>query len=267
MKRNSLVTACLVGCVIAGALPARAITAGNPYLETITNRNLFALNPPPDPTLVAAKPAVPPPNIFLTGITTIMGGKRALLRVARPARPPEPAREVPLILKEGGPEEEGVQVLEINIAAGTVRVRNQGVDQLLDMEKNAPKGPPSAPAPGGAAPGLRGPSPIPVPLPHASPAPSSAPPGFSAAPSRQVRTGSAGNNAGGAGLQGAGPSGLSNQAQDGPPPLTLEEQTIMIEVERVRTQAQVDAGDLPPLPPTDLTPGQEGDGQNPPAPF
>jgi hypothetical protein len=39
-----------------------------------------------------------------------------------------------------------------------------------------------------------------------------------------------------------------------PPPLTYEEQIIMMEVERERTKDLVKAGEYPPLPPTELTP-------------
>src|ERR1039458_4262751 len=69
-----------------------------PY-QGIVERNVFGLKPPPPPAaLVPDTP--PPPRIILQGVTTFMGSKRALLKVQMPARPPEPAKEVPLVLIE-----------------------------------------------------------------------------------------------------------------------------------------------------------------------
>ena len=49
--------------------------------------------------------------------------------------------------------------------------------------------------------------------------------------------------------------------------LSLEDQTIMIEANRMATQHLVDQGELPPLPPTDLTDilKQEQEAANQPA--
>jgi len=50
-------------------------TPGNPY-QGIVDRNVLGLkSPPPPPDPEANKP--PPPKILLTGITTILGNKRA----------------------------------------------------------------------------------------------------------------------------------------------------------------------------------------------
>src|SRR5580765_7113869 len=76
--------------VFIAAMPALAVTidnpAGNPY-QGIVDRNVFGLRPPPpppDPEL--NKP--PPPKITLTGITTILGNARALMKTPPPAAKP-----------------------------------------------------------------------------------------------------------------------------------------------------------------------------------
>ena len=255
MKQNSLTLACLLSALVAGSATAPAITLDNPYLAPITNRNLFNLKAPPNPEDLVVKPPPPNvPNVLLTGITTIMGGKRALLRVPRPARPPEPAQEVPLILQEGAPAEEGIRVLEINIAAGTVKIDNNGTEQVLDMEKNAPKAA-AVPAPG------TGGVPMPVLNPRSAipmPAPKSLP-GASPASVTSIGTGRPMRATPGAssttGMLGAGPAGLPTQsAASAHPQLSAEEQIVMMEVERERTKDKVAAGLMPPLPPTPLTP-------------
>jgi len=84
------------------------------------------------------QPTVNPAVITLTGITTILGDKRALLKIHVPAKPPAPAREAPCILKEGQSEGE-VQVLAINEATWRVKVSNAGNIEVLTFEKNGPK--------------------------------------------------------------------------------------------------------------------------------
>jgi hypothetical protein len=226
-----------------------ALTADNPYVGTITNRNLFNLKAPPDPSQAPAAPPPQVPNVLLAGITTLMGGKTALLRIPRPARPPEPAKEVSVILAEGAPAEEGVQVLEINVAAGTVKISNNGTLQTLDIEKNAPKAAaaPAAAAPGAPVPGAKPVLPLPLPAPAANSAPGSV-----TSIGRPLRSTVAPSQAGG--VVGMGPSGLPTQAaQSAAPALTADEQQVLIELNRDQTREAVANGDLPPLPPTDFT--------------
>src|SRR5947209_4537179 len=69
--------------------------------DAIPRRNIFDLHAPPkeaEPT-----PVTPPaPQIRLTGITTILGGKRALFMVLEPAAPGKPpVKEESYILSEG----------------------------------------------------------------------------------------------------------------------------------------------------------------------
>src|SRR5215472_11388177 len=92
--------------------PAQAIT-DSPY-QAIVDRNVFALKPPPPPPTNnpdANKP--PPPAITLTGITTILGSKRAFMSVNMPAKPPEPAKVQSFMLSEGQRDGD-IEVLEID---------------------------------------------------------------------------------------------------------------------------------------------------------
>lgn len=221
--------------LVAATLPALAVV--NPYYEPITSRNLFGLKPPPPPEDPAkeVKPPEPPQKVLLTGITTLMGGKRALMRVQKPAKPPEPAKEVPLILAEGGPAEEEIQVVSIDVAAGTVNILNRGVPQLLDISKDAPApkagaAPAPAPAPGAVPrPG------IPIPPPPALGAGPGA--GGIVVPPRPVRGGDAAAQSGNPTSPGLGisqpPPGVIS-ARDLVRPISPEEQVIMIEAQRLK---------------------------------
>src|SRR5438128_358481 len=96
-----------------------------PY-QGIVKRNVFGLKDPPaaitEPT---PGPATPKPKVILTGITTILGDARALLKVQFPARPGQPANEQSYILTEGQKEGD-LEVLRINDLDGTVEVNNFG---------------------------------------------------------------------------------------------------------------------------------------------
>jgi hypothetical protein len=107
--------------------------ATNPY-QVISVRNLFALRPSPPP-LQPQPPSKPLPTIFLTGITTILGDKRACLELIIPPRPHEPGHSQSSLLKEGqriGP----LEVLQIDPKAELVKVSCDGVITMLSFEKN-----------------------------------------------------------------------------------------------------------------------------------
>lgn len=101
----------------------------------IAGSNVFRLKapqPPPPPLQ-----PVPLARAKLVGITTL-GDKRALLKVYRPANPPEPAKEVSCILAVGqrdGP----IEVLEIDEVAGTVKVKNSDAMMVLTFVKESPR--------------------------------------------------------------------------------------------------------------------------------
>jgi hypothetical protein len=136
-------------------------SSGSTPYQGIVERNVFGLKPPPPPPDPEAnKP--PPPKIILQGIITFMGNKRALLKVQMPARPPEPAKEVPLVLIEGQRDGD-IEVLEINDKPGSefVKVNDFGTITNLNFENNGIKTA-GGPAPGGQ-PGVSGYVPPPMP--------------------------------------------------------------------------------------------------------
>jgi hypothetical protein len=161
-----------------------ADSSANPY-QGIVDRNVFGLKPPPAPPRPEDnKP--PPPKITLTGITTILGNKRALMNVAMPAKPPDPARQKSFILAEGQREGD-IEVLEIDEGNGTVKVDNFGTVMILDINKDGAKLPvtAAAPAPGIAPPAALG-SKLPISNPYA-PAGNTNAAGLRTIPTRQLR--------------------------------------------------------------------------------
>jgi hypothetical protein len=160
------------GCIMFGLLAAGAglttvcaVTpepSATPY-EGIVDRNAFGLKPPPPPPdPEASKP--PPVKITLTGITTILGNKRALMKTPPPTGKPgdQPKGEQSYILTIGQ-REGNIEVLDIDEKAGSVKVNNAGSIVTLTFEKDGAKLPATAPPPGpGAAPGVPGGIPSPA---------------------------------------------------------------------------------------------------------
>ncbi|MEY4384718.1 MAG: hypothetical protein RLY20_1 [Verrucomicrobiota bacterium] len=243
MKRSgAFLMMVLAGLVLAGQVLA-GITPDDPYITPITNRNLFGLKPPPDPNDPANLPPPPPlPNIYLAGITTLLGNKRAVLRAPRPAKPPEPAKEVSLMLSEGD-SEEGVKVLQINVADGTVKIMNGSTEQLLDIKKNAPKpGAGGAPAAPPAAP--------PIPVPRMNPAPGSG--GVAPAVTGLSRPVRGAGSTSSRDVPGSG-SPMSVPTASEPTPVPAEVAAINYAGWYLRDKAKVDAKEMPPYPPTEAT--------------
>ena len=132
---------------VMGALTLRGLASGagaaalsNPY-RLIAERNAFGLRPVPPVTVQKAAPRLP--NVILTGITTILKGKRALLKIEFPPTPPTPAKPRYCILAEG--QREGpVEVLEINEHTSKVKVNNSGTVMTITFSKPRPA-PPTSP--------------------------------------------------------------------------------------------------------------------------
>ncbi|HMP83619.1 MAG TPA: hypothetical protein PKA41_13040 [Verrucomicrobiota bacterium] len=234
---------------LAVALTSQAISDGsNPY-ERIVDRNVFSLKPPappPDNT----PPPPPTPKIELQGITSFLGRRQVLFKAKINDK------DQSFVLSEGQRDGE-IEVLEINEGAGTVKFSNHGSVQTLDIYKDAVKTP-STVAAAPAAAGRPAPTMMGRPVtPAAGSGVSSttsiggAQQGLRSIPSRPTRT--TPTSAGG-GLSFSGTTGGTTTTQPTQPTFTPEEQTVIIEVERERTKAQVAAGELPPLPPTELTP-------------
>ena len=135
MKTSTRIILCLVGGFALSTSPRAATVEArdHPY-KNIPATNVFRLkSPPPRP---ASKPPEqpPPPKITLQGITTVPGRAHVLFKVMMPARPPEPAKEIPYVLVEGEHEGE-IDVLEINEQSGIVTFSNHGVVQVLALER------------------------------------------------------------------------------------------------------------------------------------
>ncbi len=106
------------------------------HYTSIPDRNIFGLKPPPSPqTTERQSPQLP--KITLTGITTILGNKRALMLVQSPGSKAG-QKELSLILTEGQ-QQDDIEVLQIDEKAGTVRVNNSGTVMTLNFEKDGPK--------------------------------------------------------------------------------------------------------------------------------
>lgn len=117
-------------CSIAGRLDG----AANPY-HFIPKRNVFKLRAK-EPVRVP-KPVTPMLTVTLTGITTILNGKRALLKVEFPAIPPKPASVKSYVLAEGqksGP----IEVLEIDEKSSVVKLNNSGTIMAITFPKLPP---------------------------------------------------------------------------------------------------------------------------------
>ena len=135
-------------CVLAAfGVCANARPSANNY-RGIPERNLFGLKPPEVPHYEPPPPQLP--KLTLTGITTILGNKRALMKAEEPGgKPGQQAKELSLILTEGQ-REGNVEVLLIDERAGTVKVMNSGTLMTLTFEKDGVKLPPTQPPPAAA---------------------------------------------------------------------------------------------------------------------
>lgn len=128
------------------ALPAGIFAEVNPY-AAIVRRNVFQLKAALPVPRVVVSPA-PPPTITLLGIVAGNGPKQLLFKTPVGT----PPREAKYILGESERADE-IEVIQINVAAGLVQLRNRGLEQTLSLEKDGlkPGGAPPVGAPGTAA--------------------------------------------------------------------------------------------------------------------
>lgn len=239
-----------------------AVSSVSDY-QVILERNPFGLKPPPPPPAPPAPAAEPakPTNWKLSGLTALFKPPRAMFVNQVPGKPTPEYLSVPQGERQGA-----IEVLPdgIDIAAGTVRVKINGEERTMSFKDDGLKGPagppvptlPGFPVPPGLNPtpatplgGGQVPAPAVPSMPTAQPirtevqpAPA-APAGVVPIPGapnfqRNVRV-TAGQNA------------------TSPPPapnVDPAEQALRMEINRKITEAQVQRGELPPLPGTDLTP-------------
>jgi hypothetical protein len=128
--------------------------------RVIVERNPFGLKPPPPPPTNAPVAAPAKDEVLLTGITSI-GSLRAYFMTKAPqAKQPE---YFCLGVKDIG---HGVEVVDIDPAGKSVRVRNSGVESVMTFAANGVK-PPATPATGAPGPPGSPPAPGMAPLPGA----------------------------------------------------------------------------------------------------
>lgn len=272
MKRGGKMLACMMGglavCTVAHGVTKE--NSENPY-QSIIDRNVFSLKPPPpapDPS-EANKPQVL--KITLTGITTIFGDKRVLMKTAPvPGKGGEAAKKEESYILTVGQREGDIEVIDIDEKAGSVKVNNGGTVQTLTFEKDGAKLPATtAPAVLGV-PALGTPQIPGLPITRPGQQPATGMPNFQL-PARVTRLPTAGAQASltpGSGmapaygtpgflpgntttpvLQNSGPTPAQTQSTVSGGQLTLEEQAIMIEANR-----QLGGPGAALLPPTMLTP-------------
>ncbi len=137
-------------CATARAgLPGQSTNVYHDIIE----RNIFHLTPVPPPP---GPPPPPLPEITLTGITTILADKRALVKIHYPAGPAGPAKEEEFILKPG--ERAGaVEVLAIDEKAGRVEVNNHGTVMTITFKPLGPEHHAAMATAAASHPGLRPP--------------------------------------------------------------------------------------------------------------
>jgi hypothetical protein len=262
LAHESLVGA---GLLVLLTFPAAALTSDNPYAAIIT-RNAFALNPPAPVTNAPAGPVIPPSDIEFRGLSTLLGRPQALINVKSKPKPPETPKDRSLVMDIGQREGE-VELLEINMGEGSVKLRNQGNIVTMNLKDNSPKPQAAAglPTVAPAAAGLPGGVPVPalgrpaLPVPGGVPAAAGNQPVSLGAPLSPTPAGAlpAGNPSAlpVRNLRGGNPSAaapaqpyIQNDART----LPLEAQYALIEIERERTAEAVKAGKMPPLPPINV---------------
>jgi hypothetical protein len=235
------------------SISAFAVTNPNPY-DGIVERNVFDIHPVVAPPPGSEKPPGPPPPLIkLNGITDILGKKQVLLKAMMPGKPPAGPKEEAMVLTEGQREGD-IEVISIDVKAGTVVVNDFGVVTNLSLEANAEKLNSTGPVPG-AAPAPRG-LPVPGGVPGAPAMPQPTMPGR--LPQRTLRlpgqsqinpTAPAVSPTYGE-MTPYGPSPVSQQPQNHLPYTfnNSDEQALMIEAQRLKYQQEGNplAGALPP---------------------
>jgi hypothetical protein len=240
MKLTGKILICLAGgLALNSSLRANnVLLPGNPYAPVVV-RNIFGLNPPPvvDPN---ATPAEPPVKITPNGIMSIFGQLQVLFKVAG-----KPPGQDAYTLSEGERQDD-IEVTKIDEKAGIVTFNNHGIVQTLPLVAATPTS--------GAAPA----SSFGIPPPGGNPGAN----GFNNRfgnrggnfQGRNRGGGNGGNNPGtddGSALRNIPTRSAASQIPDG---MTPEVQTIAIEANRIATQQQVESGEMPPLPITEMTP-------------
>jgi hypothetical protein len=237
MKCVGKIAVCLAGglALNAGLSAAEAVSPNNPYAPIVV-RNVFGLNPPQvvDPN----QNTEPPPKITPNGIMTIFGNRQVLFKVSIPARPGIPAKDEDYILGEGQRQDD-IEVTSIDEKSGLVTFNNHGTVQQIPLAV--------APTLAMAVAANQNPN---------TATPNSRRFGGGGRLGRNFIIGNSGNNYNGANNGANNGSNLRSMPTTQQPVQQIDpdQQIIMMEVNRQATADQVRSGDMPPLPPTELTP-------------
>jgi hypothetical protein len=271
------------------ALAALAVAKENPY-QPIIDRNAFGLKPPPPPPTNVVQ-ETPPLTVKLTGVTSLGGEPKAFFQMTEPGPGKQP-KWPPAMTR--GEKLDGVEVLEIDVDKGEVKIKNGTIETTLNFEKDGIKSAPgAAAAPKTAAvapltlPSVRpGTSPITTPT-MGSPIAASASSGVTVtggsgtlgASPVTVTGGSGTAMVTGGGITPATPSfsqiptrnlrtpgaqvgvnpgfsPITTPAPQIPParPQSYEESVLNVAVMTEATRSLVEQGQHPPFPPTEITP-------------
>ena len=205
MADNAKILSCILSLfIVSTAAEAVGADSENPY-QGIVDRNVFGLKPPPPPPSPEEKKVDLPP-ITLTGITTILGNKRALMNLQRPGKPVQS-----FILSEGQRDGD-IEVLEIDEKAGSVKISQSGTIVPLSFEKNGAKLPAAPPVPPNPLAANAQPTSVPY-VPAAG-----APPGLKSIPTRTLRLPTPGTPPGPGGLPPGGANLPGYGTSPGQPP-------------------------------------------------
>jgi len=261
------------GVLLSLVICSVSFGTATPY-QGIVDRNIFGLKPPPPPAAVAdTAPKTPLPPITLTGITTLLGVKRAFLSLQMPAKPPEPAKPQSFMLSEGQRDGD-IEMIEIDVNGGSVKLNAFGTITNVPFPKLTASSP--SPATGGAPGGATG-----IPAPPSNPFSPGGNPAFNRAiPSRTLRMPSAPMPGGQPGADASQPNTTSPNAsiatpgsgQSGlttisgvpiPPERSAEENVALYEANRMKNDQLIKQGvPLPRMPQHVLLgrPGQDNAG-------
>ncbi len=266
--RSGLIWLTATVVLVCGRDNAMADAKVNPY-DAIVERNPFGLKPPPPPAPPedpsSKLPPAPLATVEVTGITSILSSKRALLEIV-----PGPGKPMLKPIMSEGERVDSIEVVSINVEKNEVTIKNGGTITNLTFKV-------AKSTPGPAAPGA---------LPPA--APGSLPPPSAQTTLNNYGTGRSSVMMGG-GAPAATPAGVPNPAYGGAAspltgggdsafrsipsrniranqqanlPVSAEESVLQVEQNRILNQqiSQNTGIRLPPLPPTVLTPNPDNIG-------
>ena len=277
MKRigSSLIWLVALVVLVGGRERVMADTKVNPY-DAIVERNPFGLKPPPPPAPPedpsSKLPPAPLATVEVTGITSILSSKRALLEIV-----PGPGKPMLKPILSEGERVESIEVVSINVEKNEVTIKNGGVITNLTFKI-------AKSTPGPVAPGA-----LPPPVPGSVPPPQTALNNYGTGRGGGVQMGGgapAASHAGVGGNPNAAYGGANASAMTGggdsafrsipsrniranqqaEVPVTAVESVLQVEENRIRNQqiSQNTGIRFPPLPPTALSPPEDhgDDGQS-----